>query len=106
LTPTFPTRIKHPIKHPSPGACLREAASAKAGEEIEGGIANESLDTLTPALSHQGRGRNRKINKLRGGKNHEDLLVDSLFNHHHCGDFRCSKFSRPSHYHKISVVGI
>ena len=42
----------------------------------------------------------------RGGKNDEDLFVDSFFNSHCCGHFRCSKFSRTSHYDKISHMEI
>jgi hypothetical protein len=42
----------------------------------------------------------------RGGKNDEDLFVDSFFNRRRCSDFRCPKFSRSSYYDKISLMEI
>ena len=53
-----------------------------------------------PVLGHRVRGDSR------GGKNHEDLFVDSLFDHRHYSDFRRSKFRRSSYYNKISLVEI
>ncbi|OGP73309.1 MAG: hypothetical protein A2V86_16365 [Deltaproteobacteria bacterium RBG_16_49_23] len=53
-----------PGKSPSPCACLREAASAKAGEGVrERGNPKGELFTLTLTLSRQGRGNYFKISK-------------------------------------------
>jgi len=51
-------------KSPAPCACLRIAASAKAGEGVGGrGNLKDELFTLTLTLSHQGRGDYFKISK-------------------------------------------